>query len=78
VSALPTCGVERAAELLLCHHSTVLELARAGKLRGRKAGRAWVFVEADILQYIREGECRSTKEDASGGSMSPPPNRPAD
>ncbi len=70
VSALPTCGLERAVELLRCHESTVRELAKAGKIRGRKVGRAWVFVEADLLEYVREGSCRSTNGEASGGSTS--------
>lgn len=68
---MPTCGVERAADLLHCHEATVYELAKAGTIKGRKVGRAWVFVEADLLEFVREGECQSTKEGASGGSMSP-------
>jgi excisionase family DNA binding protein len=62
MSALPTCGLERAAEVLHAHPSTVRELAKAGKIPGRKVGRAWVFVEADLLEFVREGECRSTSE----------------
>ena len=78
MSALPTCGLERAAALLHCHESTAAELARAGKIRGRKVGRAWVFVEADILQFIREGDCRSTSEAACGGSTSRMPDSDID
>jgi excisionase family DNA binding protein len=57
--------------VLHAHESTVRELAKAGKIPGRKVGRAWVFVEADLLEFVREGECRSTNEGASGGSTLP-------
>jgi hypothetical protein len=52
---LPTCGLERAAAILHAHPSTVAELARNGAIRGRKVGRAWVFVEADLIAYIQQG-----------------------
>jgi hypothetical protein len=51
---------------------TVAEMARARKIPGRKVGRAWVFVTADLLDFVRQGEaeCPSTSAEASGGSTS--------
>jgi excisionase family DNA binding protein len=47
-----------AAELLRVSTRTVLTLAREGKLPGEKVGRAWRFVRADLLDYVR-GEKRN-------------------
>jgi excisionase family DNA binding protein len=44
---------EEAAELLRVSVKTVLALARAGALPGEKVGRAWRFVRADLLDYVR-------------------------
>src|SRR6185312_1874663 len=70
MSALPTCGLERAAQILRVHPSTARELAKARKIPGRKVGRAWVFVEADLLDFLRGEPCRSTNEGTCGGSTS--------
>lgn len=53
MSALPTCDLKRAAEILHADEETVAALARAGKIRGRKPGRKWVFVEADLAEYAK-------------------------
>ena len=42
-----------AAELLRVSTKTVLTLARDGVLPGEKVGRAWRFVRADLLDYVR-------------------------
>ncbi len=44
---------EEAADLLRVSVKTVLALARAGTLPGEKVGRAWRFVKADVLNYVR-------------------------
>ena len=44
---------DEAAELLRVSTKTVLALARAGALPGEKVGRAWRFVRADLLDYVR-------------------------
>jgi integrase len=38
LSDLPTCGLERAAQLMRCHVSTAGEIARAGKIGGKQGG----------------------------------------
>ena len=44
---------DEAAELLRVSTKTVLAMARAGALPGEKVGRAWRFVRADLLEYLR-------------------------
>lgn len=62
-----TLDLESAARLLLLHPKTLQARAAAGTIPGRKIGRRWVFVEADLLQFIREGyACHSIRSDESG------------
>ena len=44
----PTC-----AALLRCSVSHLHRLARDGIVPGTKVGRGWVFVEADIVEWLR-------------------------
>jgi excisionase family DNA binding protein len=44
---------DEAAQLLRVSIKTVLALAREGALPGEKVGRAWRFVRADLLDYLR-------------------------
>jgi excisionase family DNA binding protein len=44
---------EEAADLLRVSTKTVLALAREGSLPGEKVGRAWRFLRADLLDYVR-------------------------
>jgi excisionase family DNA binding protein len=44
---------QEAAVLLRVSTKTVLALARDGSLPGEKVGRAWRFVRADLLDYVR-------------------------
>jgi len=75
---MTTLDLESAAALLICHPETVRQMADAGELPAAKVGRAWVFVEVDLIawlrtQYGREKKpCRSieTKKVRSGTSAS--------
>jgi excisionase family DNA binding protein len=55
---------EEAADLLRVSTKTVLALAREGSLPGEKVGRAWRFVRADLLDYVR-GQHRPPAEAAT-------------
>jgi len=44
---------EEAADLLRVSTKTILALARRGELPGEKVGRAWRFLRADLLNYVR-------------------------
>ncbi|MQR02472.1 helix-turn-helix domain-containing protein [Glaciimonas soli] len=48
-----TLDVDECAEFLKVERSTVLKLAGEGKLPGAKIGRAWVFLEDDLVEYVR-------------------------
>jgi len=50
---MSTLTLQQAAALLKIHPVTLQEKARAGVIPGAKIGRAWVFVEIDLLEYIR-------------------------
>lgn len=77
---MKTMGLAEAAEFLRASEETVREKAAAGEIPGAKIGRAWVFIDADLAEYLRsqygakrEGkECRytSAKTRQSGGASS--------
>jgi len=84
--SMSTLTLQQAAALLKIHPVTLQEKARAGVIPGAKIGRAWVFVEIDLLEYIRaqyrrrafqgdrkELECHSSnaRTHPIGGSISP-------
>ena len=48
-------NAEGAAQLLHISVKTLLTLARAGEIAGRKVGREWRFVREDLISYVRGG-----------------------
>ena len=71
-----TLDAREAAQLLHVHPQTVMSLARAGVIPGCRVGKAWVFVESLLFEYLvaqslsrvsvagtqEKTECRSTEE----------------
>ena len=71
-----TLGVTEAAQLLHVHPQTLMARVRAGVIPGCKVGKAWVFVESLLIEYLvaqsllrvsvadapEKSECRSTEE----------------
>jgi excisionase family DNA binding protein len=49
-------NVEQAADFLQVDDSTVIELAEAGKLPGRKLGKDWRFSRAALVAWLAEPE----------------------
>jgi excisionase family DNA binding protein len=47
-----TFNTKECAAFLKVHTNTVLDLAITGKLRGVKVGRAWVFMEDDVVAFL--------------------------
>ncbi|CAB4122239.1 SinI-like, DNA-binding domain [uncultured Caudovirales phage] len=45
--------IEECAALLKVDRTTILRLAQNGEIPGGKIGRAWVFIEQDMLDYLR-------------------------
>ena len=83
---MSTLDLHAAAKLLHIHPVTLRDKARAGLIPGAKIGKSWVFVEVDLIEFIRsqyearvmQGDrqekflCHSTnaKTRLSGGSNS--------
>jgi excisionase family DNA binding protein len=81
-----TLTLEEAADFLKMHPMTVQEKARSGEIPAAKPGRRWVFIDVDLVEYLRsqyssralQGDtkemqtCHSTSERARPitGSMS--------
>ena len=48
-----TLDLQTAAAFLHVHPVTLQEKARTGEIPGAKIGRCWVFVDVDLIDYIR-------------------------
>lgn len=59
---MKTYDIHEAADFLKVDRSTALELANAGTLPGAKVGRAWVFMEEELLNYLRDVTRKQTQE----------------
>lgn len=57
-----TYDVSEAADFLKVDRSTALELANSGLLPGAKVGRAWVFMEEELVNYLRDVTRKQTTE----------------
>lgn len=48
-----TLDIDECAEFLKINRTTASEMAATGELPGAKIGRAWVFLEDDLVEYLR-------------------------
>lgn len=48
-----TLDLQQAAELLKLHPQTVLQCARSGDIPAAKPGKCWVFIEEDLIDWLR-------------------------
>ncbi|MDP3610035.1 MAG: helix-turn-helix domain-containing protein [Methylophilus sp.] len=48
-----TLNLKEAAHLLKIHPVTLGDKARTGEIPGTKIGKCWVFVDVDLIDYIR-------------------------
>ena len=53
IGCMNTLNLQQAAEFLKIHPVTLGEKARAGEIPGAKIGKSWVFLEIDLIDYIR-------------------------
>lgn len=49
-----TYNIAECAQFLHIHETTAQELAKLGELPGCQIGRAWVFLEDDLVAYLRD------------------------
>ncbi|WP_082769112.1 MULTISPECIES: helix-turn-helix domain-containing protein [Methylomonas] len=50
---MKTLNLQDAAELLMIHPTTLLVKAKAGEIPGAKPGKCWVFIDVDLLDWLR-------------------------
>jgi excisionase family DNA binding protein len=50
---MQTLDIKQAAAFLRMHPVTVQSKAKAGEIPGAKPGKSWVFIEEDLVEYIR-------------------------
>jgi len=51
---MKTYDIDEAADFLKVDRETARDLAMAGKLPGAKVGRAWVFLETDLIEFLKD------------------------
>lgn len=59
---MKTYDVNEAADFLKVDRSTAMNLAVDGTLPGAKVGRAWVFIEDELVNYLRDVTRKQTQE----------------
>lgn len=52
MDARKTIGLSRAAEIMNASEATALKYAAAGRLRGARIGKGWVFFEHDVYDFV--------------------------
>jgi len=83
---MDTLDLKEAAQFLRLHPEELRQRAKRGQIPGAKVGRCWVFLEDDLVQYVRslypaprqalqvtlrkEMECHFANAAVSGGSTS--------
>ncbi|WP_242605417.1 helix-turn-helix domain-containing protein [Legionella anisa] len=86
LAEIKTLNILAAANFLGAHKETIRRLAASGELPGVKIGRGWIFIEHDLVVYMRSkyargvtsqgavqrsNKWRFTKETTRGGLVSP-------
>ncbi|WP_082642755.1 helix-turn-helix domain-containing protein [Legionella spiritensis] len=61
---MKTLNIQQAAEFLGAHKETVRRMAARKQIPGVKIGRSWIFIEHDLVTYIRN---KYSSNDASQG-----------
>lgn len=57
-----TMDINECADFLKVHPATAQILAAAGALPGAKIGRSWVFLEDDLIEYLRTQTRKQQRE----------------
>lgn len=74
-----TLSLDEAAAYLHIHPETLRQLALSGRVRAAKPGRAWVFLQCDLVEYLRQrqpqpqaGESWHSSDAAASGTPTSP------
>jgi excisionase family DNA binding protein len=65
---MQTLTLDQAAKLLKLHPQTLLQRARNGDIPAAKLGKCWVFIEQDLIQWIRLQYTRPQQDVGQGGT----------
>ena len=63
-----TLSISEAAEVLKVHENTVAELVGTGAIPAAKIGRAWVFIDDDLFDFVRKEIFRQSTARVAGQS----------
>jgi hypothetical protein len=64
-----TLDLEECCEFLKIDRNVGTRLALSGELPGAKIGRAWVFLEDDLVDYLRLQVRKQTRERSTGAEL---------
>ncbi|PKM11554.1 MAG: DNA-binding protein [Gammaproteobacteria bacterium HGW-Gammaproteobacteria-3] len=64
---MKTLDLSEAAHLLKLHPQTVLQRARSGDIPAAKPGKCWVFIEQDLIEWLRSQYTRPWQDVGQGG-----------
>ena len=64
---MKTLDLLEAAKLLKLHPQTLLQRARAGEIPAAKPGKCWIFIEEDLIDWIRSQYNRPQQDVGQGG-----------
>jgi excisionase family DNA binding protein len=67
---MQTLNLQQAAKFLKIHPVTLQAKAKSGEIPGAKPGKCWVFIDEDLVEYLRStynqpGKRMQATEDAS-------------
>jgi excisionase family DNA binding protein len=63
---MKTLDLLEAAQLLKLHPQTVLQRARSGGIPAAKPGKCWLFIENDLIEWLRS-QYHSPQQDVGQG-----------
>lgn len=65
---MKTFDIIECADFLKVDRTTILKLAGAGEIPGAKIGRSWVFLEDDIVSFLRKKAQEQANTRLMGGN----------
>ena len=54
MNEIRTLNIDEACQLLHTHKSTLYQKIASGEIPAARIGRSWIFVELDLVDYIRK------------------------
>jgi excisionase family DNA binding protein len=60
---MKTLDLDQAAQLLHLHPDTVQQRAKAGEIPAAKPGKCWVFIDEDLLDWLRSQYASNNNEE---------------